>query len=63
MKLDGGKSAVPSWMGSICSILLFVILLSYTYQKADILVKKKDIDILMATQESYFDEKYVFSAK
>ena len=31
MKLNDGKSAVPSWMGSICTILLLTVMLSYTY--------------------------------
>ena len=50
-------------MGSICSILLFFILGSYTYQKFEILIAKKDVDILMATNDWRYNSDFVFDYK
>ena len=31
MKLDGGKSYLHSWMGSICSLFLLAVVASYSF--------------------------------
>ena len=45
MKVDGDQKTINSVMGSVCTLLVFLIIASYTYQKIDVLVTKKDVDI------------------
>ena len=63
LHIDKGKEALPSKMGSFCSILLVAILIAYTGYKISILEGKKSIDILQAVKENYFDASYVFGAE
>ena len=46
MKIDEGEDSLRSYMGSICSIIIMVLIVMYSYQKADVLISKKDVDIL-----------------
>lgn len=45
MNLDESDQ-VRSIMGSFCSLFLLLITLAYSYQKAEILMNKKDVDVL-----------------
>ena len=63
MQIDERRSALPSIMGSFCSILLLVVLFAYAGYKASILEGKKKVDIVQAVQENYFDDSYVFGAE
>ena len=57
MKVDGGKvTALPTLAGTFCSVLLIIIVIGYTVMKIDVLLGKKDIDILMAVNESFLDD-------
>ena len=47
-------------MGSFLTIVLFIITAAYTYQKIDVYIEKKDVDIMSSVQYSYFDETQVF---
>ena len=49
MNLDSGSTQLNSWMGSICSFFLIGIVLAYVYQKVDVLLFKRDVDILQTT--------------
>ena len=49
MRFDKGTEALTSWVGSFCSLFLFAIVLAYTYQKMDVLIGKKDVDVLQTT--------------
>ena len=62
MKLDEGKVDLPSKTGAICSILLVLIIGSYTLQKMDVLLNKRDVNITTALAENYFDSDYEFGA-
>ena len=42
-------------MGTVCSLLQLTVLLMYAYQKIDILLQRKDVDILSATYDTFFD--------
>ena len=33
-------------MGSICSVFLSIVILLYTYQKLEVLILKKDVDVM-----------------
>ena len=63
MKLDEGSDSIKSLMGSLCSIMLTILILSYAYQKMDVLIERKDIDVLSTTNEMYFPDDDEFSAK
>ena len=63
MQLDEGRGALPSWMGALCSFILFVVIIAYTCYKVDVLVGKKSVDILSAVNENYYDDSYIFGAK
>ena len=50
-------------MGALCSILLIIILLTYTGYKIYILQGKQSIDIVQAVRENKFDDTRVFGAQ
>ena len=52
--------ALPSKLGSICSLALTMILLFYTVYKSIILEGRKSIDIVQAVKEDHFDDSHVF---
>ena len=62
MKLNEGKEGIPSWMGAICTVILFLIVLAYTAQKLEIMISKKDFDIVSAIRQSYFSTDDYFQA-
>ena len=47
-------------MGTVCSLILIIIVCTYAYIKVDVFLLKKDVDILFSTQKNYFNETYVF---
>ena len=49
MRIDKNQERITSWGGAVCSILLFLVIGSYTYQKLDILINKRDIDLITMT--------------
>ena len=55
--------ALPSKLGSLCSVALTVILLSYTVYKSIILEGRKNIDFVQAVKENHFDDSHVFGSK
>ena len=68
MHLDKGARELRSWFGSLCSILLILILGAYTYQKFDVLIYMKDVDLITMTElnalgiEDTFDSTSGFMA-
>lgn len=54
MKLDAGSDDVRSILGALCSLILFIIVLGFAYLKADVLINKKDVDILSTSNDSFF---------
>ena len=63
MNLDKGQSTLPSKTGTVSSFLLVILLIVYTYYKFDIMLGKKDVDIISAVKENYFKPEYTFGAK
>ena len=49
MRLDQGSQQVKSWGGVICSLILFLLVGGYTFQKLDVLLNKRDTDLLTTT--------------
>ena len=63
MKLSDGEDGVTSWMGTLCSIFLVIVLVMYTAQKIQVLVDKKGVSILTALNDSVLDPDFKFSYK
>ena len=61
MNLDRGEPDIKSYMGSFCSILLFAIVLIYAYQKTEILIDKKNINIIQRVNENALDSDFHFT--
>lgn len=61
MKLDRGEDSIKSLMGSFCSIILTIIILTYAIQKLDVFLGKKDVDILSTVNDLHFTDDDVFS--
>lgn len=51
---------VQTLMGTLCSLLMFVVVVAYAYQKTGVWLNKKDISIQYSSQDSFYDENYVF---
>ena len=62
MKLDGksGTKSLPSCTGTLCSLFLLIILINYTILKVDVLLQKKDVDILSTINLNFFTQDDVF---
>ena len=60
MKLDKENNTLQTWMGSILTLLLYIIVGAYAYMKAEVWITKNDFDIMQSTQEEFFDTDYVF---
>ena len=63
MLIDEGRDALPSKMGALCSILLLIVMITYTGYKISILEGKKSIDIVSAVRENYFRSDNKFGAQ
>ena len=63
IKFDQGKSNFPTLIGSVFSILMFALTISYTVQKAEIMLNKKGLDVLTAVKTNHFPPEYQFSAE
>ena len=63
IKFDQGKSNFPTLIGSILSILMFALTITYTVQKTEIMFNKKGIDVITAEKTNYFPTDYKFGAE
>ena len=50
-------------MGSFLSVVFYCLIIAFAYLKAEIIYKKKDIDILTSVQKNYYDEADRFTAE
>ena len=62
MHLDKGAIELRSWFGSLCSIVLMLILGAYTYQKFDVLVYMKDVDLITSVELNAFGMEDTFDS-
>ena len=60
MNLEKDKSYVRTYTGSLLTIIMLFITVAYTFQKIDVFIEKKDVDIMTSTMISYIDETQVF---
>ena len=63
MKLDAGGDDVRTILGALCSFVLFLIVLLFAYLKADVLINKKDVDILSTLNDNFFTPDDVIDYK
>ena len=50
-------------MGACCSLILYLILISYAGYKASVLEGRKSVDIVQAVLENHYDSDSIFSEK
>ena len=60
MKIDKRQSTMTTSVGSVFSIILFIIVVMYTFQKANIMIKREDDYVMTSNQDSFFDLDYKF---
>ena len=60
MKIDKGHSIISTSVGSIFSIILFIIVGMYTFQKMNIMINKTDDYVMASIQDSFFSLDYRF---
>ena len=61
MKLEKGNSGLNTSFGSILTILVYCTVLLYTYMKVDVLIMKKDVDIMSTTMINSIPNDFVVS--
>ena len=54
MRLDAGKQSLNSIGGTLMSLLLVATLIFYAQLKFDVLINKKDVDVLSSIYENVF---------
>ena len=54
MRLDTGNVSLKSIAGSLMSLILIGVLLLFTYLKADVLINKKDVDVLSTINDNFY---------
>ena len=60
MKIDKGHSIISTTVGSIFSIILFIIVGCYTFQKSNIMINKTDDYVMTSIQDNFFSLDYSF---
>ena len=61
MKLDGGRATLPSCCGLLSTLLTVVIISLYAFQKYDVLVNRKDVNVLSTVNRLFFNDTELFS--
>ena len=56
MKLESDSDSIKTVFGSLCSIILLMVTLFYAYLKLDVLMEKKDVNVLSTVKDLYFDD-------
>ena len=62
LSLDGDSQVAQSYMGSLCTIIILCVTVLYTVMKLDVLMAKKDVDVLSAVKELVLtaDDKFSY---
>lgn len=56
MKLESDSDSIKTVVGSLCSIVLLMVTIFYAYLKFDVLMEKKDVNVLSTVKDLYFDD-------
>ena len=54
---------MKSFVGSLCSLLLLVIIMGYAYTKLDVLLMRKDVDVISTVNDLHFDDSFIFKSE
>ena len=60
MKIDKGHSIMTTSVGSVFSIILFIIAGMYTFQKTNIMIRRTDDYVMTSIQDSFFSLDHRF---
>ena len=60
MKLDEGTSVVQTKLGACYTLIVIFLVAAYAMQKTEILINRKDIDVLSTVNDSHYNEDFVF---
>ena len=60
MKIDDAQDSKNSFFGGVFSITLTFVILIFVYLKSDVLLNKKDVDILSTINDNTFSADFVF---
>ena len=60
MKIDRGHSIISTTVGAIFSIILFIVVGLYTFQKTNIMINKTDDYVMTSIEDSFFSLDYSF---
>lgn len=63
MKLERDESTYASFFGACCSIVIAIFMLGFVYTKLMILLNRKEINVVEASQDFTFADTEPFSAK
>ena len=61
MRFDKDSPDLKSLMGALCSIILAVVTLAYAVQKADVLINRRDVDVLSTINDMEIAETDMFN--
>ena len=50
MKIDKERAFVQTSMGTFFTIIIYIVITAYAYQKTDVWIAKKDVDIIASVQ-------------
>ena len=60
MKMDDGEDDVSTFTGALCSIFIVTLVLIYSYLKTDVLVNRKDVDVLSTIKDFEYKDTEIF---
>ena len=62
MTIDGETQVSQSYLGACLTLLALVVTVLYSVQKIEILLNKKDVDVLSATKDIFYtdDDKFTY---
>ena len=61
MRIEKNESDLKTIVGSLFTILIYAVVALYMFQKIDVWLAKKDVDIMSSTQTGFFNDSYTFS--
>ena len=62
MRLTDSEGSLKSYVGSVCSILLIFVTLWYANFKFEVLLHKKDVNILSTIKDLHYNEDFIFDS-
>ena len=60
MKLDKENSTLKTFVGSLITIIVHLVVFMYAYVQLDVWINKKDVDIMATTLNEHLPHDYIF---